>query len=298
LTRVASRTKRRDVSDPLDRPLRLVFGALAVAFATTGLLFFLFPDGTVRALNAAGRPLGFPDAPPSALRFWLSLGLAYMVLVTILAATIARDPRRHAPLMPVLAAGKATSSLTCLGYFVASSPAFVYLANALVDGSLALVALGAWASIRLTDDAAAERDGALLRAVLDALVPRSEAFPVGAADTEIDADVARYFASLHRLGPLGLRLVLLAFEWGAVVFERTARFSRLDPADRERALAAWESSRLALRRQLLAAFKLVVMMHFYDRRDVWPAIGYDAEHLRAKLLAGPNAAHHAPRLAP
>src|SRR5690348_17437671 len=103
--------------DSLQSALRLLFAGLATAFATTGLLFFLFPDGTVRALNAAGRPLGFPDAPPSALRFWLSLGLAYMVLVTILAATIARDPRRHGALMPILAAGKATSSLTCLGYF-------------------------------------------------------------------------------------------------------------------------------------------------------------------------------------
>src|SRR5947207_15935308 len=80
--------------------LRVLFAGLALAFAATGLLFFLFPDGPVRALNAAGSPLGFPPAPPSALRFWLSLGLAYMVLVTLLAAQIARDPRGHAQLMP------------------------------------------------------------------------------------------------------------------------------------------------------------------------------------------------------
>src|SRR5213080_4669994 len=83
--------------------LHLLFAGLALAFAATGLLFFLFPDGTVRALNAAGSPLGFPPAPPSALRFWLSLGLAYMVLVTLLAAQIARDPRGRAHLMPLLA---------------------------------------------------------------------------------------------------------------------------------------------------------------------------------------------------
>src|SRR5881628_1948881 len=96
--------------------LRRLFAGLAVAFAATGLVFFLFPDGTLGVLNAAGSPLGFPPAPPSALRFWLSLGLAYMVLVTLLAAQIARDPRRRAHLMPLLAAGKATSSLTCAGY--------------------------------------------------------------------------------------------------------------------------------------------------------------------------------------
>src|SRR5437773_1143329 len=128
--------------------LRLLFAGLAVAFAATGLLFFLCPDGTLGVLNAAGSPLGFPPAPPSALRFWLSLGLAYMVLVTLLAAQIARDPRGRAHLMPLLAAGKATSSLTCAGYFVLSMPAFIYLANALVDGALAAIALGARACAR------------------------------------------------------------------------------------------------------------------------------------------------------
>jgi len=277
--------------------LRVLFAGLALAFAATGLLFFLFPDGTVRALNAAGSPLGFPPAPPSALRFWLSLGLAYMVLVTLLAAQIARDPRGRAHLMPLLAAGKTTSSLTCAGYFVFSLPAFLYLANALVDGALALVALGAWAVVWATDEAPAARDAALLRAVLDALVPHGGPFPLGAADTDLDAALARYFARLHPLGPAGLRLLLRAIEYGAVVFERTRPFSRLDPAARERALAAWETSRLGPRRQLLASLKLLALMHFYERPEVWPAVGYDDAYLRRKLLAGPNAAHHAARLA-
>ncbi|HLY37466.1 MAG TPA: hypothetical protein VKU61_05485 [Candidatus Binatia bacterium] len=280
----------------LDGALRLLFRSLAIAFAVTGLLFFLFPDGTIRFLDAVGRPLGFAEAPVSALRFWLSLAVAYMVLVTLLAAEIARDPRGRAHLMPILAAGKATSSLTCLGYFVASSPTFVYLLNALVDGSLALIVLAAWAVVGLTDDARATRDGALLRAVLDALVPRGGAFPTGAADTDVDAALARYFASLHPLGPAGLRALLLAIEYGAVVFEHTRPFSRLDADGRERALAAWETSRLAPRRQLIASLKLIALMHFYERPDVWPAIGYDDGHLRQKLLAGPNAAHHAARL--
>src|SRR2546428_173969 len=80
----------------LDRALRLLFTALAAAFAVTGLLFFCFPDATVATLNAAGRPFGFPPAPASPLRFWLSLAVAYMMLVTLLAAAIARDPRRRA----------------------------------------------------------------------------------------------------------------------------------------------------------------------------------------------------------
>jgi hypothetical protein len=281
----------------LDRPLRFLFAALAAAFAATGLLFLCFPDGTIATLNAAGRPFGLPPAPPSALRFWLSLAVAYMVLVTLLAATIARDPRGRAHLMPILAAGKATSSLTCLAYFVGSSPALVYLANALVDGSLALLVLAAWGFVWATGDAARARDAELLRAVLEALVPRGGAFPTGAADTDLDAAVARYFAAVDpRLGALGLRLMLRAVEYGAVVFERTRPFSKLSPEARERALAAWEGSRLGPRRQLLASLKLVALLHFYERPDVWAAIGYDDGHLRRKLLAGPNAAAHAARL--
>jgi hypothetical protein len=147
-----------------------------------------------------------------------------------------------------------------------------------------------------TDETGAAHDGARLRAVLDALVPRGGAFPLGAADTDLDAALARYFATLHRLGPAGLRVLLAAIEYGAVVFERTQPFSRLDPAARERALAAWEGSRLGLRRQLIASLKLLALMHFYERPEVWPAIGYDDGHLRRKLLAGPNAARHAARL--
>src|SRR5438128_2579418 len=200
--------------DRIQGALRLLFAGLAAAFAVTGLLFFLFPDGTVRALNTAGGPLGFPPAPTSALRFWLSLGLAYIGLVTLLAAQIARDPRGRAHLMPLLAAGKATSSLTCAGYFVFSLPAFIYLANALVDGALALVALGAWAVVWVTDEAPAARDAALLRAVLDALVPRGGPFAIGAADTDLHAALARYFARLHPPGPAGLRLRLRSLHCG------------------------------------------------------------------------------------
>src|SRR2546430_1552305 len=140
--------------------------------------FFPLASATV---NAGGRPFGFPPAPASPLRFWLSLAVAYMMLVTLLAAAIARDPRARAHLMPILAAGKATSSLACAGYFVASSPAFIYLANALVDGTLALVVLGAYGVVWATSGTGGARDRQLLQAVLEALVPRGGALATGAA---------------------------------------------------------------------------------------------------------------------
>src|SRR3989442_6122975 len=214
----------------LDRALRLLFTALAAAFAATGLLFFCFPDATVATLNAAGRPFGFPPAPASPLRFWLSLAVAYMMLVRLLAAAIARDPRGRADLMPILAAGKATSSLTCAGYFVASSPAFIYLANALVDGTLALTVLGAYGLVWATAATGAARDRQLLQAVLEAARPRGGAFATGAADVGPDDALAPYFARLHPPRPAGPRGLLPGIGDGPGVFGRTPPFSPPHPA--------------------------------------------------------------------
>jgi hypothetical protein len=280
----------------VERGVRIVLLGHAVAFAVVGSLFLIFPDGTVAFINAVGRPLGFPDAPASALRFWWTLGLGYMVMVTLLAVLAARAPRARAHLLPILAAGKGTSSFLCFASFVGGTHAFLYLLNGLVDGTIAVVVLGAWTALWATDPDATARDAPLRRAVLDALVPRGGAFTAGAADVDLDAALVRYFERMHALGPAGLRLLVWAIEWGAVVFERTRPFSRLDPADRERALAAWEHSRLGVRRQLLASLKLLAMMHFYERPEAWAGIGFDEEYLRAKLLAGPNAAAHAARL--
>jgi len=280
----------------LERALRILLLGHAVAFAVVGGVFLCFPDGTVSAVNAAGRPLGFPDAPASALRFWWTLALGYMVMVTLLAILAARAPRERAHLLPILAAGKGTSSFLCFASFAGGTPALLYLLNGLVDGTIAVVILGAWATLWATDPGAIARDAALRRAVLDALVPRDGAFAAGAADVDLDGALVRYFERLHPLGPAGLRLLVWAIEWGAVVCERTPRFSRLDAAGRERALAAWERSRLGVRRQLIGSLKLLALMHFYERPEAWAGIGFDETHLRAKLLAGPNAAAHAARL--
>jgi hypothetical protein len=301
---------------PLE-PVRLAFRLLAWAFGVTGTLFLLFPAGTVRTMNGAGGLLGLPPAPPSDLRFWLSLGVAYMVLVTILAATIARDPWRFLHLMPILAAGKLTSSLTCLWFFVAVQPAFIYLANFVVDGSITLVVLAGYvwtwalpapagraAAGGATGAAAAEAGGgpgaddlALLRALLHAMIPAGGAFALGAKDTPLDHDLWRYFASLHPLGPAGLRLLLRVVEYGPLLDGRLRRFSTLPPEEQERTLARWESSRLGPRRQLFASLKLLVTMHFYDYPAAKAATGFSEEYLTAKLLAGPNAEHHRIRLA-
>lgn len=102
---------------------------MALGFAGVGLLFVatpsLFVDGT-------------DD------RFWQALGFAYMVVITGLAVVIQADVVRYRPLLLVLAAGKAASSLGSLAYYAFEQDLFVLLLNFLVDGFLALAALWLW----------------------------------------------------------------------------------------------------------------------------------------------------------
>ncbi|MCZ7582346.1 MAG: hypothetical protein M5R36_02865 [Deltaproteobacteria bacterium] len=102
---------------------------------------------------------GFREAPTSDLKFWLSLGFSYMVLVTLLAYLSARDIYANRKLLPLLAAGKAASSLSCLVFFIASAPYFIYLLNFLVDGSIVFVALGCYAVIGWLDESRGAGNG-------------------------------------------------------------------------------------------------------------------------------------------
>lgn len=131
-----------------ERLYRLVLQVFAVSFAVVGILFIVTPDQIVRNLDAFGTVLGtFEPTPRSELRFWVSLAFAYMVLVTLLAGVAQRDLRRYRHLLPILAAGKAASSLTCLLYYGLSLAAFPYLANFFIDGSITLVVLWIWSDI-------------------------------------------------------------------------------------------------------------------------------------------------------
>jgi hypothetical protein len=288
------------------KTVALVHRLLSWTFAVVGLIFLLAPNGTVRFINATGAIFRvFPPAPESELRFWLSLGFGYMVLVTVLAARIAADPRGQRSLMPILAAGKFASSFTCVLFFVLSKPAFLYLLNAMVDGSIVLIVLGCYLWLGAVEQAAqgatlpTGRVAELLRLVTDTMVPVGGAVESGAQIPHLDVAVWGYFAQLHPLGTVGLTVIVYVLELAPFVFgPRRRRFSRLSASDRELALAGWETSRLALRRQLLKGLKLAVMLHAYDSPEACASIGCDDTYLRDKLLAGPNAEFHRARLGP
>ena len=120
---------------------------LAVTFAVVGLLFLCAPDGTLSVLDDFGDwlPLGhFTPAPETTEQLWLALGFAYMTVITGICLVAQADVVRYRPLLLVLAAGKAASSLTALGFYVFDQDVFAYLLNFIVDGLLVGVALFIW----------------------------------------------------------------------------------------------------------------------------------------------------------
>jgi hypothetical protein len=127
------------------RFVAMAMWSLAGVFVVVGVLFLTTPDGVLHRLQQLGNELGSFSSPPhSQEKLWLGLAVAYMTVITGIAIVVARDVARYRPLLLVLAAGKAVSSLTCLFYFV-DHDVFAYLANFVVDGSLVGLALLCWA---------------------------------------------------------------------------------------------------------------------------------------------------------
>jgi hypothetical protein len=120
---------------------------LAATFAVVGLLFIVTPDGVLGTLDDLGEwlPLGqFSSAPETLQQLWLALGFSYMVVITGICLVVQADIVRYRPLLLVLAAGKAASSLAALGAYLFDDDVFAYLLNFLVDGFLVGVALLLW----------------------------------------------------------------------------------------------------------------------------------------------------------
>ncbi len=118
---------------------------LAASFALVGLLFIAMPDGVLGTISDLGEEIGsFTEAPETTEQLWLALGFAYMVVITGICLVVQADVGRYRPLLLVLAAGKAASSLASLGFYLFDEDVFAYLLNFLVDGFLTLTALWLW----------------------------------------------------------------------------------------------------------------------------------------------------------
>lgn len=118
---------------------------LALAFATVGILFIAVPGGVLDVVSDLGDRLGdFPRAPETQEKLWLVLAFAYMAVIAGICLIAQADVVRYRPLLLLLAAGKAASSLGSLGFYLFDQDVFIYLLNFLVDGFLAAAALWLW----------------------------------------------------------------------------------------------------------------------------------------------------------
>jgi choline dehydrogenase-like flavoprotein len=270
----------------------VVFGlrVLAVCFAVVGLLYLVLPSPSLDFMSNVGEIFGnHTRAPHTQEYLWLSLGFAYMVVITGLCVIAQSDVVRYRPLLLLLAAGKAASSLTSLAFFLIQEHAFAYLLGFLVDGSLILVALWLYVLAGRIDRplvaggarrpglGAAERR--TLSAVCSAMAPGIDGLP--AAELEVDASgpVADFLGAVPPHLLLQLRLGLRAFEW----LPFPGRFSRLDQPARERFLAKLEGSRSSLKLDLLLMAKLFSTLGYAVTPEVQAKVGYD---LRCELADG------------
>jgi hypothetical protein len=128
-----------------ERTVVFVMRALVGAFAISGLLFLITPDGVVGTVDDAGEALGdFSQGPASDQKLWVALSFAYMVVIAGIAAVVSLDVARYRPLILVLAAGKVASSVPALAFYLLEDDVFLYLLTFLVDGSLVALSLACW----------------------------------------------------------------------------------------------------------------------------------------------------------
>ena len=284
-------------SPGLDALLRPVYRMFAWTFLVVGTLFFLFLNGTIDTLNGVGGIFGFPDAPHLAHRFWLGLAVAYMAVVTSLAWLISEAPSERRILMPPLAIGKAVSSGTCLLFLIFERPYFIYLANFLVDGG---IALGAWWTWRLTrpleagaagvraQGGAALSEGSrrILGAVGDAFLPPGGAFAQGADAIGLAQKVESHIAQAFPLGLPAMAALLHWIDLQPILFHLTPhRLHTLPLEERVRILEAMERSALLARRQTAVTLKLFLGLHAYRDSAVARQVGFDRSYLDAKIRA-------------
>jgi choline dehydrogenase-like flavoprotein len=264
-----------------ERFVVLALRLLALAFAVVGILYVALPSVSLDFMSNVGELFGnHTRAPHTQEYLWLSLGFAYMAVITGICLIAQSDVVRYRPLLLLLAAGKAASSSTSLVFFLVQDHAFAYLLGALVDGSLILAALWLYVLAGRVDRPleAGRRPPGLgpaerrtLRAIAATMAPGIDGLPAAEREVDVSGPVAEFLRSVPPPMLLQLRLGLRAFEW--LPFPR--RFSRLDQARRERFLERLEGSHWSLKRDLLLMAKLFSTLGYAVAPEVQAKVGYE-----------------------
>jgi hypothetical protein len=117
---------------------------------------------------------------------------------------------------------------------------------------------------------------AVFRAVADQLLPGGAGWPP-ASSLDVAARADALFALADEATQADVRQLLGLFDNALVALlldGRPTPFTALAPAEQGRALDAWRTSRLVLRRSGFSALRNVAMAIYYADPSTWEGVGY------------------------
>ena len=120
-----------------ERRIRVAGYSLAVAFAVMALLLLVLPAHVLQALNRIGDLLGLPPAPVVGLGYYTAIAVAFMYVLAVLAALVAREPAVRA-YATVLVHAEAALAVLSLALFALQDVHFVFLASFSVHALVAV----------------------------------------------------------------------------------------------------------------------------------------------------------------
>lgn len=189
----------------------VVFGlrVAAVCFVVVGLLYLFVPSPTLDVISDVGELLGNHNRAPHTQEYmWLSAWLRLHGGDHRHLPDRQADVVRFRPLILLLAAGEAASSLTSLAFFLTQGQVFAYLLGFLVDGSLILLSIWLWALVGRIDRRPFEgrRGGRglggperrTLASIATTMAPGVDGAPAAEREVAVAEPVADLLASIRR----------------------------------------------------------------------------------------------------
>ena len=140
------------------------------------------------------------------------------------------------------------------------------------------------------------RQLATVAAVADAIIPRGGAFPLGAADVDVARRLNEYLRAFSPAMQRQIKLLISAWEYGALASRHLRPFSRLDEAARERFVLDAAHSRYPWRRVPVVWLKQLLGFVYGAAPQVEAAFGFD--HSCVHNGAAASGAPLAPRMYP
>jgi len=140
------------------------------------------------------------------------------------------------------------------------------------------------------------KEQAIIAACADALFPSDGPIPISGTQAGLVAYMDAYIRRFPSGPRLLLRLLFQFIEHGPWLFgPRPARFTRLSPADRVRALEGMHKSRIYFRRVAFISMRAVLTMGYFANAEVARRVGCEpcASPFEGSTPRGPDAGERA-----